>query len=170
MSALAIHADRLDPNTARLRELRLARDAEVRSAQAAHLAAVRAASSATPRTSCTSCIVARSRPYFWDNVDTSGGVDACHWWTGERKWNHQSADVERYEDGHWSERGCKSRIARRVLMFKTYGREVPEDLDVSPLCDEHLCCNVKHMVITPHGGPKDGRLAHAIPAEEYFCD
>lgn len=168
MPALAIHAELLDPKTARLRALRLERDATRQQELDARTERYLAAAAATPRAPRYSSGPARAT--FWDNIDTSGGVDACHWWTGGRKWNHPDANRERYEDGNWREPGCRTHIARRVLMFKTYGRELPEDKDVSPLCDEHLCCNVRHMVITPHGGPKEERLRHAIPVEEYFCD
>lgn len=147
MTALSYRLDALDPKTARLRTLRLARDEEVRQEAAR-----------------------RSAMSFWDNINTSGGVDACHPWNGERKWNHHTAKPSeaRYEHGVFRCEGCKSWIAQRVLVFKTYGREVPDDHDVSPICGDHLCVNIRHMSIVKHGGTKDARANRAVPVEEFF--
>ena len=108
-----------------------------------------------------------SAPVFWDNVDTSGGPDACHLWTGETKFNHPEGTNSRFEQGKFTYEGCESWISTRVLCYATFGREVPRDLDVTPLCGDHLCCNVKHLCITPHGG--GDRLGRAVTVEEFFC-
>lgn len=109
---------------------------------------------------------------FWDCVDTSGGADACHPWTGAKKWNHPETREVRYEEPVFQHRELiiDTRIATRVLMFAVYGKEVPADMDVRPLCENHLCCNMRHMAITPHGGSNaERRMALAVPAEEFFC-
>lgn len=109
----------------------------------------------------------KSAEGFWDNIDTSGGPDACHPWTGETKWNHPPGDA-RFEQGVFYYEGCESFIATRVLCFATYGIEVPRHLDIMPLCGDHLCSNVRHMLVTPHGGSGDCRLERAVTVEEYF--
>lgn len=148
VTALAIRASALDAKTAGLRALRLAREEAVRQEEAR-----------------------RSAMAFWDNIDTSAGLDACHPWKGERKWNHTTGtDAGRYEHGAFRCDECKSWIAQRVLVFKTYGREVPADLDVSPICGDHLCVNIRHMAIVKHGGQKNDRANRAVPVEEYFRD
>lgn len=135
-------------NMQRLRELRLAKEAQ-EAAERAHR---------------------KSAASFWDNIDSSGGPDACHPWTGERRWNHNDPNTARYEYGVFYYEGCNSYHAARVLCHATYGREPPQDMDVMPLCGDHLCCNLKHFAITPHGGNGDKRLNRAVPVEEYFSE
>lgn len=105
-------------------------------------------------------------PSFFDNIDTSGGLDACHEWTGCRKWNHSEAGATSYEHGFFDYEGCVSRISTRVLCFATFGREPPRGLDITPLCGNHLCMNLRHLCVTPHGG--GDRLSRATPVEEFF--
>lgn len=138
---LATHA-----NTQRLRAMRLAKEAQ-EAAERAHR---------------------KSAAFLWDNIDSSGGPDACHPWTGERRWNHNDPKASRYEYGCFNYENCSSYHAARVLCYATFGREPPLDMDVMPLCGDHLCCNLKHLAITPHGGIGDKRWNRAIPVEEYF--
>jgi hypothetical protein len=115
---------------------------------------------------------AHSAPGFFDNIDTSGGLDACHPWTGERKWNHTETGGEKvkgYEHGVFEYDGCDSFIHTRVLCYAIFGQQVPRDMDVIPICGDHLCSNIRHMCIGPHGGNRDCKLAKAAPAEEFFC-
>lgn len=111
----------------------------------------------------------RAAKEFWDQVDTSEGAAACHSWVGERQWNHPEDNVERYQRGAFSFPGLRTRIATRVLCYLTFGREVPEHLDITPLCGNHLCCNVEHIAITPHGPPLEGKLKCAIPVQQFFA-
>lgn len=111
---------------------------------------------------------ARSAPGFYDNIDTSGGPDACHPWRGDRSWNHPEPDATRYERGVFQYDGCNSRFHTRVLCFATFGQEPPLDMDVIPLCGDHLCSNIRHMCIGPHGGHLNHKLGLAVPVEEFF--
>lgn len=142
MPAIAYRASALDAKTAGLRALRLARDAAVQRE-----------------------IERKAAMTFWDHINTSGGINACHLWTGAKRWNR-----DRYEEGEWEEEGVSTRIARRHLIVKMFGRDLPNDHDVSPTCDNHMCMNIRHMAIIKHGGHKTDRAARAVPAEEFFCE
>lgn len=114
----------------------------------------------------------RSAPNFFDNIDTSGGIDACHPWTGSRKINHTEAGgehIQSYEHGVFRYDGCNSWIATRVLCFAIFGREPPKDMDITPLCGDHLCMNLRHLCVTPHGGSSPNKLNKATPVEEFFA-
>lgn len=108
---------------------------------------------------------------FWSEVDRSGGPDDCHLWTGRRHWNHHEDHVERFEQGKYSgsETRFGTRITSRIAVVLAYGHYLTKTVDVHPRCGNHLCCNVRHFSITPHGGPLWQRLEYAIPVEEYFC-
>jgi hypothetical protein len=113
-----------------------------------------------------------SAPNFWDNVNTSGGVDACHPWEGATRYNHPAGVLSRYEEAVFEGyEGSDTRYAQRIACFAVYGRLVPKDMDVSPICGDHLCMNVRHFAIVKHGGRGPKRDVTAVPAEEYFrCD
>jgi len=107
---------------------------------------------------------------FWDNVDTSAGLDACHPWQGERSWNHPDPGCVRYERGVFrGYDGADSYFATRVACFARFGKPVPKGMDVTPICGDHLCMNVRHFAIVAHGGNGDKRINRAIPAAEFFC-
>lgn len=109
-----------------------------------------------------------SAPNFWDNIDTSAGPDACHPWQGATRFNHPEG-MTRYEEAIFEGyEGSDTRYAQRILMFAIYGKAVPRDMDVSPICEDHLCCNVRHLAIIKHGGRGPARDCTAVPAEEYF--
>lgn len=148
--SLVEHDSALHRRIATQRAARLARDAEI----AAHKVIEHHRQSA---------------PMFWDNIDSSGGLDACHLWTGAAKWNHPPDAVARFEQGCFSYEGCETWIATRVLCFALYGREPPRDMDIMPICGDHLCCNVRHLAIVPHGGVGSKRINKAVPVEEFFC-
>jgi hypothetical protein len=114
----------------------------------------------------------KSAAGFWDNIDTSGGPDACHNWTGETKRNHSECEAaaSHYIHGVFEYEGCESWLSHRVLLFARYGKQPPEDLDVVPLCGNHLCHNLRHLVIAPHGGRGDARMNKAVPVQEFFCE
>lgn len=102
---------------------------------------------------------------FWDCVDTSGGMDACHPWRGSINTTWTTYAVGKFELEGYDD----TPLVHRIACFLTFGRPVPKGLDVAPLCDNHLCCNTRHMIILPSskvGGP---RHAMAVPAAEFFC-
>jgi hypothetical protein len=108
---------------------------------------------------------------FWDYVDTSGGPDACHPWTGPTNWNHpEGKGLKRYKRGKFEAEGCVSSIATRVLVFMCYGEEPPADLDTTPACGNYLCCNVRHLGLTPHSKNAEGKAAVIVPVTEYYSD
>lgn len=84
-------------------------------------------------------------------LDRTGGPDACHPWQGARLWNHDESYAIRYERGHFHINGLNSTIASRIVSFVEYGESVPRSMDVHPDCGNHLCCNVKHLSVRPHG-------------------
>jgi hypothetical protein len=102
---------------------------------------------------------------FWDLVDASAGADACHPWTG-----YVTTTWTSYPVGKFILDGIETPLVHRIAVFLTYGREVPRGKDVAPLCENHLCCNVRHLMVLPSsklGGP---RAANAVMVEEFFCD
>ena len=102
---------------------------------------------------------------FWDLVDTSGGADACHPWTGPTNTNHNGKDCEKYDYGYFECEGVESALAHRVVCALTFGRDLPRDYEVSPICDDHLCCNVKHYSIRQQSDPHDS----GVPVAEFFA-
>lgn len=145
------------------REARLARDAQ-RSQRINDLRTQRTVVPLLP-------IGRQNAERFWDNIDTSGGPDACHPWTGVAHYNHDlESGWERFLQGHFHHQAITTRISTRVLIFMTYGKELPRTLDVSPLCGEHLCHNLRHLVITKHGGGNiEKKLSEGVPVGEFFC-
>jgi len=108
---------------------------------------------------------------FFDLIDTSAGPDECHPWKGARKFNHPAGHIARFEQAIFKSTLFNTAQATRILCLLTYGREVPAGKDVTPLCEDHLCCNVRHFVITPEGCPSLGlKLNKGQPAEEFFCE
>lgn len=113
----------------------------------------------------------RATKQFWDLIDASGGPAACHPWTGKMDWNHpEERGAERYQRGSFFFPGLKTRIVSRILCYLTYGREVPDHLDTTPTCGDHACCNMEHIVITPHGLARDNKMVRAVPAAQFFCE
>lgn len=101
---------------------------------------------------------------FWDLVDTSGGIDACHKWTG-----YVSDTWTSYPVGKFKIEGCDTSLAHRVAVFLTYG-SLPEKMDIAPLCEDHLCCNVRHLMVLPSSKTGGPRLSRAVTVEEFFCE
>jgi hypothetical protein len=105
---------------------------------------------------------------FWDLIDTSAGIDECHQWLGESQYNHPPDHDSRYLEGRFALAGHTSRQAVRIAVFLCYGIELTFDIDVHPLCDNHLCCNIKHFCLAKHGGRGRARDATMITIEEYI--
>lgn len=72
---------------------------------------------------------------FWARVDTSGGPDACHPWTG-------ASDENGYGIIRWNGRDQR---AHRVAYFLYTGQEIPSELDGCHKCDDPPCCNGVHI-------------------------
>lgn len=108
-----------------------------------------------------------SAPMFFDNIDTSGGRDTCHRWTGETIMTSYT-EPSGYEHGVFEYEGCSSKIATRVLCYALFGREVPRDRDVTPICGDHMCMNVRHLCVSPKGGTD--KLRQAVPVEEFYSE
>lgn len=108
---------------------------------------------------------------FWDNINTSGGVDACHPWEGALRFNHPVGCASRYQQGIFEGyEGATSDYAHRVACFATFGQNVPDDMDITPICGDHLCMNLRHMAVVKHGGRGEKRDNTAVPVHEFFCD
>lgn len=105
---------------------------------------------------------------FWDLVDTSPGVDECHPWLGRKDWNHET-EGKRYQRGVFELVDVCTHIVSRLVVLLTYGKELDRLTDVTPICGDHTCCNVRHYAITPHGGTGKTRDRKSVPVEEYFC-
>lgn len=108
---------------------------------------------------------------FWDLVDSSRGPEACHPWTGRTLRNTPTEQPGSYLHGVFYAAGCQSFISNRVLCFMVFGREPPSNMDVTPICGDHMCNNVRHMAITPRGGGSSPKKLNAgVPAEEFFAE
>lgn len=108
---------------------------------------------------------------FWDHVNTSGGIDACHPWTGRTQWNHPAGrGLKRYKRGEFTLTDCKTEIATRILCLLTFGRLPPDDVDTTPTCGDYMCCNIDHITITPRFTTAERKQAAGIPARQFFCD
>lgn len=105
---------------------------------------------------------------FWDNIDTSGGPDACHPWTGSTRWTHDDHRVGSFEYGRFRYEGCDSYHVSHVVCFATFGREPPKECDVTPTCGNYLCCNLDHLVVTRFGSGRAGKIENGTPARKYF--
>lgn len=83
---------------------------------------------------------------FWENVIQHS---ESHWeWTGAKTTNHNTReDIERYEYGHFHLEKCKSKLVHRVVLFITFGREVPDEYDVAHLDNNHLNISPENLII-----------------------
>lgn len=104
---------------------------------------------------------------FWDLIDTSGGLDACHPWGGRLKWNHYGVDAHlkpRYQQPVFEMDGFESHYAQRLLVFLVFGVRLEGYVDdVTPICGDHQCLNVRHLAICPHSADRN----KAIPVAEW---
>lgn len=94
---------------------------------------------------------------FWDRVDTSGGIDACHPWTG-----HVNSTWAKYDVGEFKHPAFVTKLAHRVAIALTYGIEPPADTNA--LCGNHLCCNPNHWALWVEGRHK------MATCQEFFCE
>lgn len=78
----------------------------------------------------------RARRPFWENVDRSGGPDACWPWLGYCK-----------KSGHGltSHKGACMHASRKAYIL-THG-EIRSELLVCHKCDNAICCNAAHLYL-----------------------
>lgn len=73
---------------------------------------------------------------FWSRVDKR---DDAQWlWTGRTNTNHNTVDCQRYEYGHFDLDGHHSKMAHRIMIYLTYGRELTRDYEVFAYDDNRL--------------------------------
>ena len=88
-------------------------------------------------------------------VDNSG---SCRIWTGATNNNHNTSDGKSYNYGVFQLEGCGTQLVHRQVFFMHTGKELPEDVDVSPEgeygCNNRLCVSPKHLYIGPQGSDK----------------
>lgn len=72
--------------------------------------------------------------YFWTRIDTSGGPDACHLWTGR---------VNKDGYGQVKFMGQPWQGAHRLAWKLTHG-PIPANMRVLHKCDNPPCCNTGH--------------------------
>lgn len=81
---------------------------------------------------------------IWDNLDTSGGPNACWEWRGTRPGEYGTVRI----DG----RGV---LAHR-LVYETAVEPIPEGMMVCHHCDNPPCCNPTHLFLgTAHDNIRD---------------
>lgn len=98
----------------------------------------------------------RPRKPFWENVDRSGGPDACWPWLGYCK-----------KSGHGltSHKGVPMHASRKAWVL-THG-EIRSELSVLHKCDNAPCCNPgpKHMYLGTRADNMIDRFANVAPGE-----
>jgi hypothetical protein len=77
---------------------------------------------------------------FWDNVDMTGGPDACWPWRKSTRYGYGQAWIDL--DG----RGKRNHVASRAAWILTHGQP-PDGLCVLHRCDNPPCCNPAHMFL-----------------------
>jgi hypothetical protein len=89
----------------------------------------------------------------------------CHIWEGARTNNTRRVaggftmrDDKSYEYGIFRLEGCHTSAVHRQVFFLHTGKELPDDIDVSPNgehgCGNHLCVNPEHLYVGPQGSDK----------------
>lgn len=85
-------------------------------------------------------LVARLAQY----IDTSGGPDACHPWTGYTVRSRRGVRYGRIREGG---RGTRLLLAHRVVLALKTGTMEPPHIEGchSSACTTTLCCNERHL-------------------------
>lgn len=109
---------------------------------------------------------------FWKNVWRRS--DGKWIWQGRTNTNHNTVDCEKYEYGEYElcsketsnlakpVRTHKSKMAHRIVLFLTYGREVPSSYDVFPANGDHLDINPNNLWL------RDRKTRHEVAADVFF--
>jgi hypothetical protein len=101
---------------------------------------------------------------FWHNVDKSAGESGPWLWTGDTNNNHNTVDCDSYDYGQFNLDGHRSKMAHRIVLFLTFGVEVPSSHDVFPMVgNNHLNINPNHL------GVREKRTGLEMSAAEYFA-
>lgn len=91
---------------------------------------------------------------FWKNVQKLPSTHGECWiWTGNKNNNHNTVECEGYDYGEftltdhaWRPIKGITRMAHRLALYLTFGRQVPDDLYVFPeVCGNRLCMNPAHL-------------------------
>lgn len=100
---------------------------------------------------------------FWENVDRSGGPDACWPWM-------RGLGSDGYGRFHISRESRKvSYLAHRVAYHLIVG-PIPDDLEPDHLCRNHPCCNPLHLDPVTHAeNIARGNAVAAIAVRENRC-
>jgi hypothetical protein len=105
--------------------------------------------------------------HFWSFVDTTGGPHDCHLWQGDTRQSHPGRendyDIGVYRSGKRHEPA--HRLAVRLALNLEY---IESTIDIAPTCDNHLCCNLDHLVVRPHA--TKNRVQQSVPVHQFFCE
>lgn len=112
----------------------------------------------------------RREPQSYMRLVDMRGPDDCWPWLGTRHWNHSDETTRlRFEQGGFS-LGDRNEMATHVMCFLAYDRIVPDEIDITPTCYDHLCCNPRHFLVTPHGTPREDKHLYGEPAGKWLCE
>lgn len=78
-------------------------------------------------------------------IDTSGGPDACHPWTGQTVRSRSGTRYGKIREGG---RNSKWLLAHRAVLMQATGRTPPPTTQACHLClqPNPLCCNERHLM------------------------
>lgn len=104
---------------------------------------------------------------FMQHVGMTTPTD-CWPWSGPNGFNHPEAYRERFLESYFTL--CSGReMATHVMCFLAYDRMVPDGLDITPTCGDHLCMNPAHFLVTNHGASGEQKQLYGEPAREFLC-
>lgn len=100
------------------------------------------------------------KPYrtFDEQVDASGGENACHKWTGPRV-GHAPYRYGRHYGPKSKGKPLSYWPAHRYAYERAFG-PIPRDSIVRHICDVMLCVNVRHLVLGTQRDNMHDRIVH----------